>query len=1084
VTTPRHHRPLAKLSSPTVGNIYPRTRLYQLWDTARETAPRIVWLAAPAGSGKTLSVADYLRQHKLPVLWYQLDEGDADPATFFHCLGQAVDIRGSVQLPSLTPEYVLGLPVFTRNYFRALSKHLKAHGVIVFDNYQDLPDAAVLHELLSIGIAELPADITVMVLSRTDPPASFSRWRAHGALRLNDWEQLCLTEEENTGLCRYLKGDSLSAEAVKTLYDHTKGWITGLVLLLESDQPLAKTGDKQNVLFDYFAHEIFSRAEPSTQELLLRSAVLAEMTIDSIAAVTGHAGAQQVIEDLCRRNFFIVKLADTPVHYRYHPLFRQYLLATAQAKYGEEQFRKLMGAAAQTLYDQQSPELALPLYLAAHDFPKAMGCLLQVAEAMHEQGRDATMRAWIGQIPETLLLESGGTQFWLGQAHMTTEPSQALNCFELAYHRFAQQQDVAGMYRAISGGCRALYLSQRIQAGQDIWLQRFADLDHDQPLTETATDTADVLANVLLAAHWRDPTNSILMANLPQAERIWAETEDIDKRLNLGVTLTAIWAGLGRMQEATSLLQQQQTLVEQTTRVSLSVLWHYVYQGFAACFTGKLDQSLVIVDRGLGLAEESGIHVADLLLLGIGIHNSLLLGRLSLADQYLDRMQHILALMPLNLDAAHYHALLGWRQLWEGNAPAACLETKKALDIAKTIGAKYPVSFCRYGMAHAHIANGDYDQAQSLLQQAHCPFGEGTYRRLDYEIALAEAYVAILRGDRQCALNKIKQGMRIAIEDGYGPPLWGYPDFLRAVFVLALEEQIKAPTVHKLIRTARLAPSPAILQSDIWPFPIKIYTLGRFSVLHDDAPLLFSGKAQKKPMELLKALIAFGGREVAEEKLAAALWTDAEGDIAHSALRTTLHRLRKLLENDEAIAMQEGRLTLDPLRVWVDVWAVERLMSETEHRLQDSAVDPDSLVPVFERLMRWYQGPFLTREAETAWMLSLRERLHTRVLRLLRNLIMIFSRHGDCERVIELYETALQLDDLAEDLYRGLMICHAAQGRRAETLAVYERCARLLDQVLLITPSPETAALHAELRANDFSAVAQRCEACRRGQRP
>jgi hypothetical protein len=42
-------------------------------------------------------------------------------------------------------------------------------------------------------------------------------------------------------------------------------------------------------------------------------------------------------------------------------------------------------------------------------------------------------------------------------------------------------------------------------------------------------------------------------------------------------------------------------------------------------------------------------------------------------------------------------------------------------------------------------------------------------------------------------------------------------------------------------------------------------------------------KTQRKPLELLKALIAFGGRAVLEEQLTEALWPEAKGHAAHQA---------------------------------------------------------------------------------------------------------------------------------------------------------------------------------------------------------
>ena len=62
-----------------------------------------------AGSGKTALTASYLDNGKFPCLWYRMDEGDGDIATFFYYLGLAAkkaSPRKRKPLPLLTPEYL------------------------------------------------------------------------------------------------------------------------------------------------------------------------------------------------------------------------------------------------------------------------------------------------------------------------------------------------------------------------------------------------------------------------------------------------------------------------------------------------------------------------------------------------------------------------------------------------------------------------------------------------------------------------------------------------------------------------------------------------------------------------------------------------------------------------------------------------------------------------------------------------------------------------------------------------------------------------------------------------------------------
>ena len=86
---------LAKLTPPKLPKIVERTRLYQELDRARDRP--ITWITAPPGMGKTTLAASYIKARKLKCLWYQVDEGDADPATLFHYLGLA-----SQRLPPAT----------------------------------------------------------------------------------------------------------------------------------------------------------------------------------------------------------------------------------------------------------------------------------------------------------------------------------------------------------------------------------------------------------------------------------------------------------------------------------------------------------------------------------------------------------------------------------------------------------------------------------------------------------------------------------------------------------------------------------------------------------------------------------------------------------------------------------------------------------------------------------------------------------------------------------------------------------------------------------------------------------------------
>jgi ATP/maltotriose-dependent transcriptional regulator MalT len=164
----------AKLTVPKPGKVISRTRLFERLDVAWDKS--VIWVAAPAGSGKTTLIASYLGQRKLKPLWYRIDARDADPAAFFAYLRQAAGKlapRKRENLPLLTPEFALGLPAFTLNFFDQLFSRLRTPTVLVFDNYQDLVADSPMHELLSRTIAVMREDIRIIFISRTDLHASY-----------------------------------------------------------------------------------------------------------------------------------------------------------------------------------------------------------------------------------------------------------------------------------------------------------------------------------------------------------------------------------------------------------------------------------------------------------------------------------------------------------------------------------------------------------------------------------------------------------------------------------------------------------------------------------------------------------------------------------------------------------------------------------------------------------------------------------------------------------------------------------------------------------------------------------------------
>jgi DNA-binding SARP family transcriptional activator len=257
--------------------------------------------------------------------------------------------------------------------------------------------------------------------------------------------------------------------------------------------------------------------------------------------------------------------------------------------------------------------------------------------------------------------------------------------------------------------------------------------------------------------------------------------------------------------------------------------------------------------------------------------------------------------------------------------------------------------------------------------------------------------------------------------------------------------------------------SPAISQFDK---PVRVHTLGRFSVQLNAQGLNLSQPRQMKPMSLLQALIACGGREVHSEILAQLLWPDSDGDSAQNNFDVTLHRLRRQFGLNELFLLRDQRLSLNSRLAWVDAWSFERLVNHSERLLQrpPDANMNQQLARCGTRLLHLYQGGFLEREAVQPWMLSMRERLRSKLLRHLLDISRFWASVQDWEQAIRCCQKGLEIEPLAEQLYRQLITCYRDAGQRAEALACFHRCRKTLLEQLQMTPSADTLQLYQSLR--------------------
>ncbi len=1061
----------AKTATPVLHRFYPRMRLYEELDRAGRCP--VTWISGPPGSGKTTLVGAYLESRKHTSLWYQVDRDDGNPASFFHYLGLAAKDATPCHhdpLPDLTPEYPAGLRTFARNYFCLLYARLAPSRILVLDNYQDAPADTGFHELVSIALSEIPPGRTMIVISRTDPPPTMTRLRANGHLVLIGWEALQLTEEESSGIAGLYGIELQSPEVRERVHLRARGWVAGLVLMIEQCRRGADSGERigrfiPESIFDYFASEIFLETDEDTRQFLMRTAFLPKMKATEAAALTGRQDAEFLLGRLCRENCFIVQYARSCPVFEYHPLFREFLLERAYESISERDIVAIKRRGARVLAEGGRIEEAVSLMRQIGDWDSLVAIIRRHAETMLAQGRGSIVERWIEAVPDEYRERDPWLLYWLGNCLLPHDAEGARGRFKAALSLFKSRRERSGALLAWAGGVDTVICAWADFKPLDEWIEDIeALLGGDVPFESPDVETR-VVGGVFTALLYRRPADPRLPEYAQRIRGMISGKANVLLRLTMGLHLLFYdsWWG-GDPERAGMLVDLLEPLAQQSGGFpSAQIVWCTVlavYRWMSADNEG----SLKAVDEGLRLSRETGVHLWDFMLMAQGVWATLTSGDVCAARH---RLKTIAAAVDGDrlLGLCHYHFQQSIVALHENAQTRMLKHAESALRLAREAGVPWAEGIVLSVVARAQFANGRHTMATRLLRQTREIGRTIGSKTVEYGAVLAQAEKSCESGPPRRCEASLRTLFQLSRKQGFVNSPWWRGAAMSRLCAKALDYGIEEEFVRGLIGKRGLLPPSLLSAPEQWPWPVRIYTMGRFALVVNGESVGEHGVIGR-PLLLLKCLVAMGGRDVAPAGIVDALWPDSEGDTGRQVFDTTLHRLRKLLRGKRALVLQEGRLGIDRRYVWLDVWVLERRLGDLERSLQhptDGRAGAD-IERLTARIFASYHGPFLDGE-DGAWAMPCRERLHLRVVTLVESLGRRWGALGDWEQAIVGYQRGTVIDPRVESFYQHLMIAYCANGQPAEAIATYDRCREALRSLLRVAPSAATERILERLRS-------------------
>lgn len=381
-------------------------------DLLHETDPvSLLLIQAPAGYGKTTTLAERLAALGAQAAWYRLDDQDNNAAQFAAYLAHTLETNRPGTCPTTLRQLAEtgfdNLQTFLTDLLAEMP--LEADPLyVVLDDFHLINDPEI-HEAIRFLLRHQPGYLTLAILTRTVPPIGVAQLRMQGRMLEISSRNLGFDADEAQTYFETRLTYEVSRESIERAVRRVEGWVSALQLLAASastsvafNDMVAQFEEGNQYVFDYFDELVGRSLDDNALGFLLRTCILDRFNAFMAMRVAGHQDGQALLNQLINQGFFVIPLDSSGLWFRYHPLFSAYLRHLLACS-AQENVAALHQKASDAWREQDQPEDAARHAVKARDPKRIVRILMEHGRTFFTEGQFSLLQQCLDALdPSTI----------------------------------------------------------------------------------------------------------------------------------------------------------------------------------------------------------------------------------------------------------------------------------------------------------------------------------------------------------------------------------------------------------------------------------------------------------------------------------------------------------------------------------------------------------------------------------------------------------------------------------------------------------------------------------------------------------